>query len=823
MGAFAGTYVSAGIILLASLLVGRAVLLALGRKEASFLEGAVGFATLILVCSVAIRLPGNEATSVVSCAVLVVASIVLLLVRSESILGPAVGIAIPVALLSGLLASFPFIASGHIGIPGVGLNNDMAMHLVDVDYLVDPSRPTPQSVVNGYPLGPHSLVGTVVSVLGTQPLWGWLGLLVAVPVLTGITALGGLRELPSGRRLLAALLVAFAYLSASVLGIAGFKELIAGMFLIAFALGLREIEKSEDGKIAILIGLALITAAMIPVYSLPGVGWLAVTGGLWILAQLAVIDRRGGMEKVRTTVRSSLHILIPAAIVLVLVGLTQLPKVLDFLNSGSVGNVLDTNSKLRYVVSPLETLGIWPSGSWLLGTHDVTHFWIFGLIGIAAVGIGLVWWTAKRDYAVPAAVASGLVIYLGTKYIENGGLYILAKAVVVPASVVMLLVVTALLSKGGGWPKRIFAVVFVALAGYSSFLALRDTVVAPHDRLQELSAFQDEVNGQKVLALTSDRFTDYGLRTAEVWSPAFNAELRTPSAVTKSQRLPIDFDSVPTNGTKAGPGLNDFPYAVTTSAIYQSQAPPGWTLVASTPSYRLWKRTGTTPPIANLYEEARPGRVLRCNRPKLAPFARAGGQALTWQPRNVIAKRLYWKAGGHAGSLGEGGVTAAKSAPIDNQLSPGQTASQTITLPPGRWELSLQYVSPVTGVTVKAPGVDVHLSPGVDAAIPYRPDQGPYWPVGEVTSQGGPVTVSVTADDVNWFQSLIGVDAPAVIGNLTAVNPDGFKVVPTAQACKLFVDHLIGVNQLTQTKQKNQAASQHGQQQSKGKNASSGK
>ena len=131
-------------------------------------------------------------------------------------LGPAVGIAIPVALLSLLLASFPFIASGHIGIPGVGLNNDMAMHLVDVDYLVDPSRPEPQSVINGYPLGPHSLVGTVVSVLGTQPLYGWLGLLVAVPVLTGITALGGLRELPGGRRLLAAVLVAFAYLAASV-------------------------------------------------------------------------------------------------------------------------------------------------------------------------------------------------------------------------------------------------------------------------------------------------------------------------------------------------------------------------------------------------------------------------------------------------------------------------------------------------------------------------------------------------------------------------------------------------------------------------------
>jgi hypothetical protein len=239
--------------------------------------------------------------------------------------------------------------------------------------------------------------------------------------------------------------------------------------------------------------------------------------------------------------------------------------------------------------------------------------------------------------------------------------------------------------------------------------------------------------------------------------------------------------------------LNDFPYAVTTSAIYQSQAPPGWELADSTDSYRLWKRTGKTPPIQQLAEEARPGRIFRCKKPKFRNYVNQGGQALTWQPRTVIAKRLYWKAGGTGGTLGEGGVAPDKSAPIDNNLAPGETASQKIVLPPGRWEFSLQYVSPVTGLTVRAPGLDVHLPAGVDAAIPYRPDQGPYWPVGTITSKGGPVTVSVTADDVNWFQSLIGVDAPAVIGNLTAVNPDGFKLLPTAAACGLFVDHLIGV------------------------------
>jgi hypothetical protein len=80
----------------------------------------------------------------------------------------------------------------------------------------------------------------------------------------------------------------------------------------------------------------------------------------------------------------------------------------------------------------------------------------------------------------------------------------------------------------------------------------------------------------------------------------------------------------------------------------------------------------------------------------------------------------------------------------------------------------------------------------MDAAIPYRPDQGPYWPAGEVSSGGGPLTVSVQADDVNWLQKVLGVDAPAVIGNLTAVNRTGFRTVPTADGCGLYVDHIIG-------------------------------
>ena len=138
-----------------------------------------------------------------------------------------------------------------------------------------------------------------------------------------------------------------------------------------------------------MIGLALITAAMVPVYSLPGVGWLAITAGLWLVAHLLRIRAESGPEGVRQASGASRPIVIPAAIVVgLVVGLIELPKVIDFIQSGSIGNVADTNSKLRYVVSPLETLGIWPSGNWLLGTHDFSQTGSTGssaLIGLAGL------------------------------------------------------------------------------------------------------------------------------------------------------------------------------------------------------------------------------------------------------------------------------------------------------------------------------------------------------------------------------------------------------------------------------------------------------
>jgi hypothetical protein len=84
--------------------------------------------------------------------------------------------------------------------------------------------------------------------------------------------------------------------------------------------------------------------------------------------------------------------------------------------------------------------------------------------------------------------------------------------------------------------------------------------------------------------------------------------------------------------------------------------------------------------VAILAEEARPGRVFRCKNPKFRSVLAGGGEAVVW-PRPVIAKRLYWQAGAGGGVVAEGGVSSPKRGSLDNNLSPGQTASQTINLP----------------------------------------------------------------------------------------------------------------------------------------------
>jgi hypothetical protein len=374
------------------------------------------------------------------------------------------------------------------------------------------------------------------------------------------------------------------------------------------------------------------------------------------------------------------------------------------------------------------------------------------------------------------------VIYAGT--LVEAGLYVQAKALAVPASLVMLLIVGGLLQpaqdpgtvRRSSEPRRrsprrrrsplrgALAIVFVAVAAYSSFLALRDAVVAPNEHADELGPIRERADGEWTVFLTADRFSDYQLRETRVASPFLSAQTIIPARPGKDFILPTDFDST------APEALDLAHWVLVTRAPYRSDPPPNLHRVLRTDSYELWKRVGPTPLETRvLGEKGRSGKILACG--SAAPDARAavanGVSADVFPEKPVTGRPEAWQP--------------------SSEPPAGESVTQSIRLPRGRWLLSLQYLSPLRGVTVEAAGESFELPPSMEGALPGR--LGPFWSAGEIHSKGGPLKVTVRVQELSPLQKLLGVSRRATIGNLAAVSPRAHETVPLQEACGRFVDH----------------------------------
>jgi hypothetical protein len=767
------TYASAALICAASILVGRAILCVLGRDAWSGLEPPLGLGALVAICSVTIRLPHRATTTLVVLVALLLASAVYL--RGRAIPRTGLGLAAVAGLLTLLFASLPFIASGHVSVLGIGVNNDLAGHLDYTAWVTDPVGEAPPTIRHGYPLGPHGLAAAICKGLGFEPLSALLGLVLAIPVLTALTAAAVLRELRPGVRVVAAVLTGLAYLAAATLAVGGFKETIMGLLVLGFSLGLRELTAGEGERRGLLVALGVLMAGMLGVYSYPGLIYAFVIGLLWAVIELVAAHRRGEGPETREAIRRAAPMALIPLGVLALITLAELPRVLDFARSGTVGYVQNAASRLHETASPFEALGVWPSSDYLLGTAGLDSYLVFAIIGVAALEVGVMAAVRRADRALIAGLAGVVVVYVLA--LLNGGFYVQAKALAIVAPLASLLILWGLLGgrtaqeRDTSLPallKAGLAIAFVAIAAYSSFLALRDARVAPRQYAQaQLGAFRPIVHGKQVLSLTSDRFTDYYLRGATVLSPAPFAEALTVPRQGKFHHLPVDFDSV------VSAALDRFDYAVTTSAAYRSAAPPSYKPVARTEDFVLWKRVGKSPQTGILPEEERPGSRYNCHNPKLTAIvkhaAAQGYDTARVQPMSVVGKRFLWKPETSAGD--------------------GDTISQTLHLAPGRWQLSIQYYSPLLELTVEADGLRRALPRTADGGVRYRTDQGPFWPIGEVVSTGKPIKVSVSAGGLSGLQKLLGADQRAEIGNVTAAQPDKAREIPLTRACNAYIDH----------------------------------
>jgi hypothetical protein len=789
-----GTYVSAALICAASLLVGRALLRVAGRDSWAWWAPAAGFGALLTVSGILARAPGHGTTATLGLVVLLAAAILVAPGLRPS--REALRQGLPVALVVAVVLSIPFAMTARWGLLGVGFNNDLGLHLAWAEWLRSGTGPTPEP---GYPLGPHGLAVAMAAVPGIGLAQAFVGQILAIGVLTGLTALGALGGLGSARRLLAATMVAVTYLAASYYAQGAFKETAEALFVLAVAIALLELdrrraEKSTGsghfgpsaGTVAYLrfaLPFLAIAGGVFFAYSFAGLAWPILILALWSLTLPEVREALAPRRLLRFLLRP----LTLAALVAVaaLAAAVTLVGPFGFVHTFNKVAGADTYG----AVSPVEALGVWPASNYRLDAPGGAQLsGLAGAISMLALVVGSAWWVRRRELAVPIALAACVALYLVS--LPSSGDYSQAKALMIAAPLAMLVAIRPLLaefpvssrrraekstrsghfgpSAGVAWAA--LAVAFIGGAAYSSLLVLRDAPVGPPGHGAELRAFMPTLQGEPVLYAGQDRYAAYELLGADTHVPL--VEFPDPEVAPNPEKpfdtgdaySPIDFDSF------SVATLDRVPYVVTGRAAWNSEAPPNFRRIAATPSFLLWKRTGETPEDRHvLLEGTDAAAKAGCASPEIRILLSSPGRASLFETP-AIAPKLRWSPG--------------------EVLGPGESASQTVELPAGRWLLSLQYFSPFA-LTLSAPGFREELVAALDGQRPNTislANDGQFWPAGELVSDGGPTRFTIAADEPTALQSISGYAGKAQLGNLVAVPAGPRRHVPLGEACDAWID-----------------------------------
>src|SRR6201995_3658800 len=355
-----GTYASAALICLASLLVGRATFTLAGRREWCWLEPAGGFAPIIAVAGLPARAPGHGTRPTPGIVALIVVAAVVVWREREYAAPGALNVGLTTALAIAIVLSFPFPVSGHWGLLGVGFNNDLGLHLAWAEWLRSGAGPEPDP---GYPLGPHGLAVATAAFPGISLGQAFIGEIFAIGMLTGLTALGALSEIATWRRVLGATLVTVCYMAASYFAQAAFKETAEALFVLAVAIWLMRPEAPPPGvwpRVGWALPWAALAGGVFFCYSFAGIAWPVAIVGVWALAQPATWRalRPGRVLRIllRPWVLLGILVLVALGIALTVAG--------PFGFGSSFNEVAGSNT--YGPGSPGETLGVWPAANYRL-------------------------------------------------------------------------------------------------------------------------------------------------------------------------------------------------------------------------------------------------------------------------------------------------------------------------------------------------------------------------------------------------------------------------------------------------------------------------
>jgi hypothetical protein len=500
-----GTYAAAVAVCGASLAIGQAAIALCGQRSWSWLSPAVGLALLCAVCWATVRLPGDGAISAVVVLLLVIASVAFLWGRLRGG-GEALRAGWPVALVGLLAASLPFAVEGHFGILGTSFNPDMSQHLLATARLADGH--SSQLLHQGYPLGPHSVVVALDKGLGIGLVQGFSGLSVAVLVLAPLTALAAFRELGFLPRSAGALVVGLAYVFVSYFAQGAFKEIIEALLVLAFALALREVTSAGWRDLGLrFVPAALIAVGTVYAYSFPGLIWLLGAFAIWVAAEYALHRRWPSPRPL------GLGLLVFAVLVAPEIG-----RMIDFHNFETFDPNGPGLGNLFGQVSPLEALGIWPSGDFRLAPGDgavpAIGYYLGAAFGLVLLAYGAYRCWRRRETAVLAGLAAAALAYIAARC--SGTAYTAAKAIEVAAPLVALTILLPLLKEvdwridtlQGGRNRQsklvsLAAAVFVLGAGVCSALALANAPVGPTSYSPALTGLRPLVAGDSTLVLAS--------------------------------------------------------------------------------------------------------------------------------------------------------------------------------------------------------------------------------------------------------------------------------------------------------------------------------
>jgi hypothetical protein len=732
---------------LGSLVLGQGVLALCGARQWSWLAAPVGFAVMILLAVPAIHVPGRSATVAIATAVLIVIGLALWVRRPEH--RPRLA-DLMAGLPVGLLVLVPFVAAGTAGTLGVSFDNDMAAHLLLAEAYRSQAVAQVTPLLSEYPLGPHALAAALTQGLSTRADLAFAGLTAAGPILLAWTALAGVRHTRWIGRVMVATVVGLPFLIAGYYGEGSFKEPFEALFVLATALMLGGFQPTLG--IRRWVPLALVLAGAVSVYSVQGLLWPILFVGVWLLGRTAVCAWQGGLHKAWHGLRAEIA---PGALglgVLIIVLIPQIPRVERFIAKGASNGISKTN--LGNLAGPLpgwEAFGVWNNPDFRLPPISAFSAGMWTAFVLALVILGVVWSLRRGQWMLPSAAVLSMLIWAYANHAQSP--YVAAKALVIASPLLLLLAALPLVQRTLGQPMwwrlvaSILAVVLVVRVVDSSWEALRYSKVGETQHLVELRSLRPLLGAEPTLFLGNDDFIKWELAGSRV-TPAYFAG--TPEVPLRPKKefvygQPLDFDSV-TPAT-----LNRFDWVITTRDAAGSAPPPQMRLVRLTNDYALWRRIGLVAPHEILAEGASAAAVLNCKTAAGSALVRRGGVAAVRPPSLAVT--------------------------VPN-IAPGGSATVSLQLAPGIWDLETPYQSPLP--------LQVTTSSGLHRTLPANLDRpGPRWPIGQiVVSRTAPVTVTFHAVK-HWLTPDSDVASPVV---LIATQVGTETTVPLHAACGKLVD-----------------------------------